>query len=159
MANNITNAVRIAQKEGAKINIYEYESKDGKIDGISVANKLQKPSECVYKTLVTQGLSREYYVFVIPVEKELDLKKCAKAAGEKNITMVHVDELLKLTGYVRGGCSPIGMKKKYRTIIDESCNEMEKIIVSGGKIGLQIEINVADLTKITEADIYGITKE
>lgn len=156
MASSLTNAVRIAQKAGIEINVYEYEAKDGKIDGISVANKLGKSPDVVYKTLVTQGLSRRRYVFVIPVEKELDLKKCARAVGEKNVTMVHVKDINKLTGYIRGGCSPIGMKKQYTTVINSSCESNDRIIVSGGRIGLQLELSVNELVKLTEASIYDV---
>jgi Cys-tRNA(Pro)/Cys-tRNA(Cys) deacylase len=112
----------------------------------------------VYKTLVTQGASKQYYVFVIPVEAELDLKKAAKAAGEKKVEMIAVKDLLKVTGYVRGGCSPIGMKKLYPTFIDQVAEELETIIVSGGKIGFQIEMRVGDLLRITKGRLADLTK-
>ena len=101
----------------------------------------------VFKTLVAQGASKNFYVFVIPVAESLDMKKAAKSAGEKNVEMIHVKDINKVTGYIRGGCSPVGMKKLYPTILHESGKNLEKIIVSGGKIGFQIELNPEDLQK------------
>lgn len=128
-----------------------YECEDGHIDGVSVAHKTGQNPEAVFKTLVAEGHSRELYVFCIPVEYELDLKKAAKASDEKSIEMLPLKELTKNTGYVRGGCSPIGMKKHYRTFIDESAMLQEKILVSAGTIGVQIIIKPDDLTKAAEA--------
>lgn len=153
-----TNVMRILDSKNIEYSVLTYDSSDGKIDGISVADKIGRDVNTVFKTLVTMGKSREIYVFVIPVEKELDLKKAANAANEKNIEMVHVKDITKYTGYVRGGCSPIGMKKEYPTFIDESALMLEKIIVSGGKIGVQIEIKVDDLMKITNGQIFELTK-
>jgi len=153
-----TNAMRILDVNDIEYSVLTYDSKDGKIDGVSVANKIGRDVNTVFKTLVTIGKSKEIYVFIIPVEKELDLKKAANAAKEKSIEMIHVKDITKYTGYVRGGCSPIGMKKEYPTFIDESALLLEKIIVSGGKIGVQVEIRVDDLKKITNGQIYELTK-
>lgn len=136
-----TNAMRFLDKNKIPYNTYSYENKDGKIDGVAVAEKIGKGVECVFKTLVAQGQSRELYVFVIPVNDELDLKKAAKVAGEKKIEMIHVKDINKHTGYIRGGCSPLAMKKLYRTFIDISAEELANMIFSGGKIGVQIEAN------------------
>ena len=158
MANPKTNAMRILDKEKIKYEVYTYENKDGKIDGISVAHKLNQDVNKVFKTLVTKGSSREYYVFVIPVEKELSLKAAAKVVGEKAVEMIKVEEINKVTGYIRGGCSPIGMKKVYTTVIDKSCEKFETIIVSGGKIGCQIEINPTDLIGLINGKSGEITQ-
>ncbi len=153
-----TNAVRILEKEKIDFGVMTYDSKDGKIDGISVAEKIGRDKKSVYKTLVTQGASRDHYVFIIPVAGELDLKKAAKAAGEKKVEMIHVKDIQKLTGYIRGGCSPVGMKKRFRTFIDISSRKIEKIIVSGGKIGMQIEIGPDDLIKAVDGELADLSK-
>ncbi|WP_051263402.1 Cys-tRNA(Pro) deacylase [Tuberibacillus calidus] len=153
-----TNAMRLLDKEKVDYTMQTYDTNDGKIDGVSVAYKVGKDPKMVYKTLVTQGASKQYYVFVIPVEAELDLKKAAKAAGEKKVEMIAVKDLLKVTGYVRGGCSPIGMRKLYPTFIDQVAEELETIIVSGGKIGFQIEMRVGDLLRITKGRLADLTK-
>ncbi|MBL4930755.1 Cys-tRNA(Pro) deacylase [Clostridium paridis] len=153
-----TNAMRILDSHKIKYSVFSYEYKDNKIDGVEVAKKIGKDPIQVYKTLVTQGTSKEIYVFVIPVEKELDLKKAAIIAGEKKIDMIAVKDINKYTGYIRGGCSPIGQKKKYKTFIDESASEIDYIIVSGGKIGLQIEMLVSDLLLIAEGSLEDLTK-
>ncbi|MEA3422514.1 MAG: Cys-tRNA(Pro) deacylase [Bacillota bacterium] len=151
--------MRILDKYNIEYNTLNYGKNDGKIDGISVAKKIGKDLESVYKTLVTHGSGNELYVFVVPVSAELDLKKAAKAAGEKKIQMIHVKDILKYTGYVRGGCSPIEMKKQYMTYIDDAA-EMEKtIVVSAGQIGLQIELNPNDLIKVVEGDFYNLTSK
>lgn len=159
MATVKTNAMRLLDKEKIKYTVHTYENKDGQIDGISVALKLGIPIEKVFKTLVTQGHSKDYFVFVIPVEKELDLKAAARAVGEKSVEMIHVVDINKITGYIRGGCSPIGMKKKYKTVVHSSCNDLDTIIVSGGKIGFQIELEPKDLIKIIDASIEKITMD
>lgn len=105
------------------------------------------PLEKVFKTLVTQGKSKNFYVFVIPVAEELNLKSAATSVGEKSVEMIHVKDINKITGYIRGGCSPIGMKKQFQTVIHESAKELEQMIVSGGKIGFQIELKPEDLAK------------
>ena len=151
MANVKTNAMRILDQMKIQYHSYNYSSKDDKIDGISVAEKIGKDFKYVYKTLVAEGHSKEIYVFVIPVAEELDLKKAAKAAGEKNIHMIHVKDIQKITGYIRGGCSPIGMKKKYKTFIDASASDIGNIIVSAGKIGIQMELAIDDLVRAIEA--------
>jgi len=145
MANVKTNAMRLLDKEKIPYKIHTYENKDGMIDGISVANKIGVPVEKVYKTLVTQGHSKEYFVFVIPVANELDLKAAARAVGDKSIEMIKVADINKITGYIRGGCSPIGMKKQFITVVDSSCEELDTIVISAGKIGFQVELNPTDL--------------
>jgi ybaK/ebsC protein len=148
LGNIKTNVMRILDKAGISYNTYTYDSGDGLIDGVSVADKLGKSVEHVYKTLVTQGTTREYYVFVIPVDEELDLKAAARAVGEKSVEMIKVADINKVTGYIRGGCSPVGMKKQYKTVLDNSCLALTYIIVSAGKIGYQIEISPIDLMKL-----------
>ncbi len=143
-----TNAMRILDKAGIPYDTFTYDCGDGLIDGISVANKIGQPVEYVYKTLVTQGTSREYYVFIIPVAEELDLKAAAKAVGEKAIGMIKVADINKVTGYIRGGCSPVGMKKEYKTVLDSSCNSLDHIIISAGKIGYQVKLAPNDLMKL-----------
>src|SRR3954447_19535848 len=133
MAKVKTNAIRILDAKRIAYEVLTYENKDGKIDGISVAGKIGRDPKEVYKTLVAQGQSKNIYVFVIPVAEELDLKKAAKAAGEKNMDMLPVKDIQKWTGYIRGGCSPIGMKKEYKTFINESSGAINSIIVSAGK--------------------------
>jgi len=157
MANTKTNVMRILDKENIDYNIHTYEVKDNSIDGISVANKLGIPVEKVFKTLVTKGHSGSFYVFVIPVAKELNLKAAARSVEEKSVEMIKVNDMLKITGYIRGGCSPIGMKKSYTTVIDESSTNLDRIIVSGGKIGFQVEINPKDLIEIINAKTSLIT--
>jgi len=151
-----TNAMRLLDKEKVDYRWYSYDSSDNAIDGISVAHKIGKPVEQVYKTLVAQGASKEYYVFVIPVAAELDLKAAARAVNEKSVQMIKVADINKVTGYIRGGCSPLGMKKLYKTVLDSSCTALESIIVSAGKIGYQIELSphkLLELTKGQTADI------
>ncbi|MDO5779999.1 MAG: Cys-tRNA(Pro) deacylase [Clostridium sp.] len=151
-----TNAMRILDSKKVNYEMITYESKDGKIDGISVAHKIGIDEANVFKTLVAQGTSKELYVFVIPVAEELNLKEAAVITGEKKIEMIHVNDIMKYTGYIRGGCSPIGQKREYKTFIHESAKELDFIIVSAGKIGYQIKIDSKDLIKIingTFADI------
>lgn len=158
MAQSKTNAMRILDAKKIRYDMLTYDNKDGKIDGVSVAEKIGKDPKEVYKTLVAQGASKNVYVFVIPVLEELDLKKAAKAAGEKNIEMLPVKDIQKWTGYIRGGCSPIGMKKEYKTFIDEQAKLLDTIIVSGGKIGVQMVLDPAQLTEVTKADIVPVIK-
>ena len=153
-----TNAMRILDQKYIGFNMNTYDSKDGKIDGISVAEKIGKDPATVYKTLVCQGSSGNYYVFVIPVAEELDLKKAARAADEKKVEMIAVRDIQKVTGYIRGGCSPVGMKKEYRTFIDSSADFLENIIVSGGRIGTQIELKVEEFREAVKAEIHDLTK-
>jgi Cys-tRNA(Pro)/Cys-tRNA(Cys) deacylase len=152
-----TNAMRILDQAGIPYEAHTYETKDGHIDGISVAQKLNQPLEQVYKTLVTVGHSKNYYVFVIPVSAELDLKAAAKAVSEKSVEMIPVKEINKVTGYIRGGCSPIGMKKPYVTVLDESCLTVPHMIVSGGKIGFQIELEPSRLADFLQALVCPVT--
>ena len=121
------------------------------VDGAQVAKLLNIDSKIVYKTLVTIGNSKHYYVFVIPVLQELDLKKCAKAVNEKSIALINFKDLLSITGYIRGGCSPIGMKKLFKTVFDISAQTQDKIIFSAGKIGYQVKVNPKDITKLLNA--------
>ncbi len=146
-----TNAMRILDKQKISYQVSTYDASDGALDGISVAAKIGQPPELVYKTLVTQGKSKNYFVFVIPVEKELDLKSAARAVGEKSVEMIPVSEINKVTGYIRGGCSPVGMKKLFHTTIDTSAKELEYFFVSGGKIGLQLQLNPLNLSQLISA--------
>ena len=148
--------MRILDKEEINYNQYSYDYDDGLVDGITVAKKIGIPAEEVFKTLVAEGISGEYYVFIIPVDKELNLKLAAKSVKEKSIKMIKVADINKVTGYVRGGCSPIGMKKDYRTIIDSSGENMDMIIISAGKIGYQIGLNPKDLIKIINGEFHNI---
>ncbi|KAB2333122.1 Cys-tRNA(Pro) deacylase [Cytobacillus depressus] len=159
MAQGKTNAMRILDSKKVRYELITYENQDGKIDGVSVAEKIQKDLQEVYKTLVAHGNSKQIYVFIIPVEAELDLKRAAKAAGEKKIEMIAVKDIQKLSGYIRGGCSPIGMKKQYPSFIDKQALELETIIVSGGKIGIQVELAVEDLTNVIQAELADICKD
>lgn len=150
-----TNAMRIIEKHGMKAEFLSYEN-DGFMDGVSVAEKLGQPTETTFKTLVTRGKSKNFFVFVIPVTEELDLKKAAKAVREKSLEMLHVKDLLATTGYVRGGCSPIGMKKQFRTVIHESAKSYENIMFSGGQLGSQIKMSPTDLAAIVGAEFADI---
>ena len=154
--NNKTNAMRIIERKKLKYEAIFYES-DGFLDGITIADKLEKPRNMVFKTLVTEGKSREYFVFVLPVEKELDLKKAAKTVGEKSVEMINVNDILKVSGYIRGGCSPIGMKKEYKTVVDSSALGLDEIMFSGGKRGLQLVMNPNDLKTATNCIFADIT--
>ena len=151
-----TNAMRILDSAKADYKTYSYECASA-IDGVSVAEKLGQNPDKVFKTLVTRGRSGEHYVFVIPVARELDLKKAAGAVGEKFVEMIHVKDINKITGYIRGGCSPIGMKKQFRTVIDSSAESFETMIFSGGRIGLQIETSPVSLSELTGADFSDLT--
>ncbi|MGF9908671.1 Cys-tRNA(Pro) deacylase [Brevibacillus porteri] len=152
-----TNAMRILDKEKIAYTMLTYATDDGKIDGIAVAQKINREENVVYKTLISQGTSKAYYVFVIPVEAELDLKKAAKAVGEKKIEMIPVKEITKVSGYIRGGCSPVGMKKLFPTVIDQRAQSLETIIVSGGNIGVQIEMAVEGLLQATKGSLADVS--
>lgn len=158
MKQSKTNAMRMLDKAKIAYNMLAYNTNDGKIDGVSVAQKIGREAGVVYKTLVAQGASKGYYVFIIPVEAELDLKKAAKAVSEKKIEMIPVKEITNVSGYIRGGCSPIGMKKLFPTCLDEQAQALDRIIVSGGSIGLQMEIAVEDLVKATKAQLADVSK-
>lgn len=154
-----TNVMRILDKAKITYKAHTYDHSDGAIDGAAVAEKMGQNPEQVFKTLVTKGAGRDYYVFVVPVLKELDLKKAAKSVGEKHVEMIHVKDINKVTGYIRGGCSPIGMKKQFTTVFDKSAENIEAIIVSAGKIGYQIELAPKDLIEIVGAKTDEITAD
>ena len=156
---NKTNVMRILDKEKVPYKFYFYDHEDGAIDGVAVARKLNQNVEQVFKTLVTKGASGAFYVFVVPVAKELHLKSAAKSVGEKSVGMIHVNEINRATGYIRGGCSPIGMKKLYRTVVDKSCEALPTIIVSGGKIGAQVEVSPQDLLRLVQGTVAEIAVE
>lgn len=157
MAQSKTNAMRMLDKAKVNYLFHEYDHEDGAIDGVSVAAKLHQNPDQVFKTLVTQGASKQFYVFVIPVAKELDLKKAAKSVGEKSVSMLPVADLLKTTGYIRGGCSPIGMKKQFATVIDSTAQQQDTIMVSAGRIGAQIQLTPMDLAAVSRASFAEIT--
>lgn len=146
-----TNVMRILDQKKIEYTPHFYEHEDGLIDAISVAEKLGQLPERVFKTLVTRGSGKGYFVFIVPAQAELDLKAAARAAGQKSIEMIHVNEINGVTGYIRGGCSPIGMKKLYPTVLDESALQYPSIMVSGGKIGTQVELSPQDLLSISRA--------
>ena len=147
-----TNAMRILEREKVAYTAHEYPHEEGvAVDGVTVAASMGEDPACVYKTLVTQGSSKNYFVFVIPVAAELDLKAAARSVGEKSVAMIHVADINKVTGYVRGGCSPVGMKKQYRTVFDESVLTQQKVYVSGGRIGTQVCCAPADLIRAARA--------
>lgn len=143
-----TNAMRILDKNkiSYQINLYECEEF---IDGVHIADQLGQDYAMSFKTLVMVGKSRQYYVFAIPIDKEVDMKKAAKVVSEKSLEMVHVKDINQVTGYIRGGCTPIGMKKNYPTVIHESAKEFSEIIISGGRLGTQIFLAPDDLVKVT----------
>lgn len=139
------NAIRQLERMKLSFSVHTYENA---LSGTEVADVLGQPYESVFKTLVTVGKSGEHYVFIVPVAEELDLKAAAGTVGEKSIDMIKSKELLGLTGYIHGGCSPVGMKKLFRTVLHSSAKEQERIYVSGGRIGMQIEIAPSDLAKV-----------
>lgn len=159
MSNIKTNAMRILDSKNIKYNTYSYEVKRGEhIDGVEVANQIGKDASLVYKTLVAIGTSKNIYVYVIPVNEHLDLKKGAKVAKEKSIEMINVNDINKFTGYIRGGCSPIGMKKLYKTFVNESVQDLETVIVSAGKVGYQVELSPNDLQVIVNISFENVIK-
>lgn len=143
-----TNAMRILEKNKIPYEHISYEC-DEFIDGLHTAAKTGAPVEQSFKTLVAQGKSKGYYVFVVPIAEEVDLKRAAKVVGEKSIEMIHVKDINTVTGYIRGGCTPIGMKKQYPTFIQESALEYDQIYVSGGRIGSTLKLNPKDLAKVS----------
>lgn len=161
-----TNAIRILEKAKIPFKVNNYNC-DEFIDAVRIADMLSQPYESSYKTLVAQGrTTRNYFVFCVPIAEELDLKKAAKCVGEKSIALIHVKDITSVTGYIRGGCTPIGMKKNFVTVIDISAEKFPEIIISGGRIGTQIFINPKELTKVInarfmdivikeETDVYG----
>ena len=154
----ITNAMRLLRQANIPFDTSEYEVDESDLSGVHAAAQLGVEPDCVFKTLVARGGKGGLYVFVIPVAEELDLKKCAAAVGEKKVEMIHVKELLGLTGYIRGGCSPIGMKKKYPTYIDEIATLFDRIYVSAGLRGQQLILDPEDLRRYTDATFADLTK-
>jgi Cys-tRNA(Pro)/Cys-tRNA(Cys) deacylase len=152
-----TNVMRILDQK--KISYRDYSFDRTKLQGIEVANYFKENSEQVFKTLVTVGKSKEHYVFMVPIAKELDLKKGAKAVGEKSIEMILQKDLLPLTGYVHGGCSPIGMKKQFKTFIDATAKNFTTIHFSGGRVGHQVQVSPSDLQKVIRITFASITKD
>lgn len=154
-----TNAIRILEQKKAEFKVLRYTVGEAPPSGIEAAALLGQDPARVYKTLVTAGRSGEHYVFIIPVGAELDLRKAAEAAGEKSIAMVKSRELLPLTGYIHGGCSPVGMKKAYPTFLDSSAVACTSIIISAGKVGMHIDITVLELQKAVSVRICGLTAD
>ena len=152
-----TKAVRMVEAEGIEYEMHEYEAPEGFLDGVSVASALGQDPKQVFKTLVTVGASRQNYVCVIPVAEELDLKKAAKHFGEKKVEMLPSRQITDVTGYIKGGCSPVGMKKPFPTAVDCSAQDLDTIMVSGGKVGLQMQLPVNDLLRITGAQLADLT--
>jgi Cys-tRNA(Pro)/Cys-tRNA(Cys) deacylase len=154
-----TNALRLLDQHHIAYSTTAYEVKDGFIDGVSVAEKVGKQNHEVYKTLVTQGATKAYYVFVIAVDQELDLKKAAKAAHEKHIEMIPAKDLTKITGYLKGGCSPLGMKKQFMTFFDSDVAELAAVTMSAGKIGLQMTVGPTPLIALIKAQLVDLKKD
>lgn len=149
--------MRILDRARAEYQPHFYEHREGEaVDGVTVAEQLGQPLERVYKTLVTKG-AHSHFVFVVPVASELNLKAAARAVGEKSVAMIHVRDINQVTGYIRGGCSPIGMKKQFVTVIDASAEQLETVIVSGGKIGTQVELAPRLLARLCGASFAEIT--
>lgn len=155
--NDKTNVMRVLDQKKIEYKSYNYLN-TGAVSGLEVAQALGENPDMVFKTLVTVGKSKKNYVFVVPVDKELNLKKAAHSVGEKSIEMIKQKELLPLTGYVHGGCSPIGMKKQFVTTIDQSAEQFESIIFSAGKIGYQVEVSLEDLGKVIRFQLADITE-
>ena len=155
-----TNAMRILERAKVAYTAHEYPHEEGvAVDGVTVAASIGEDPACVYKTLVTQGNSKNYFVFVIPVAAELDLKAAARSVGEKSVAMIHVADINKVTGYVRGGCSPVGMKKRFPTYIHSSAGEHPFIYISAGVRGLQLKIAPAELIAFVGATVAEISRE
>lgn len=152
-----TNAMRILDSMNISYETKTYECKEF-IDGIHIADLLGLPHEIVYKTLVAQGASKQYYVFVLPIAEELDMKAAAKSVGEKSVTMLHVKDINSVTGYIRGGCTAIGMKKQYVTRIDSSAEKLDYMIVSGGRPGVQLKLTPYDLKNACSAEFMDIIR-
>lgn len=155
--NDKTNVMRVLDQKKIEYKSYNYLN-TGAVSGLEVAQALGENPDMVFKTLVTVGKSKTNYVFVVPVDKELNLKKAAHSVGEKSIEMIKQKELLPRTGYVHGGCSPIGMKKQFVTTIDQSAEQFESIIFSAGKIGYQVEVSLEDLGKVIRFQLADITE-
>lgn len=153
-----TNAMRILDSAGLDYETASYDYDESDLSGVHAAEELGVPAETVFKTLVTRGDANAFFVFVIPVAESLDLKKAAKVSGNKKIEMIHVREMLDITGYMRGGCSPIGMKKAFPTYIDETSMLCEKIFFSAGKRGVQIILDPSELASVTGAEFADLTE-
>lgn len=153
-----TNVMRVLDAAKIPYEFHKYEQ-NPKLSGYEIASTLGEDPSSVFKTLVTVSKSKVYYVFMVPVENELDLKKCAKAVGEKNVEMIPQKELLPLTGYVHGGCSPIGMKKQFKVTINDTAQNFEKIKFSAGKVGYQVEMKFSDFNDFVKPNIFNITKD
>jgi len=151
VVNQKTNAIRILESKKIQHEVFEYPIDDGQLDAVSVAKKVGFDPDIVFKTLVTVGKNTGIHVFIIPGNCELDLKKAAQAAQDKNIQMVKSKDLLELTGYIHGGCSPLGMKKAYPTFVEEIATQHEHIVISAGKVGLQVKVRPKDIEKLTGA--------
>ncbi len=158
MSERKTNVMRILEKEKVPYIAHEYPHGKEAVDGVTVAKLMGQNPECVFKTLVTKGAGRDFYVFVVPVDKELDLKKCAACVGEKSVEMIPVKDITKVTGYVRGGCSPLGMKKTFKTVFHITAENISRIIVSAGKIGYQIDLEPGELIRLTGGSCADIIK-
>ena len=154
----VTNVMRLLKQAGIPFEASEYEVDESDLSGVHLANQLGVDPDCVFKTLVTRGEKHGLHVFCIPAPAELDLKKCAKAADEKKIEMIHMKELLPLTGYIRGGCSPVGMKKKFPTTIDETAILFDRIYVSAGQRGTQVIVDPQKLAEYVGAEFADVTK-
>ena len=153
-----TNVMRILEQKNIPYTAHTYEHEEGvAVDGVTVAAQLGQDPECVFKTLVARGASKGIYVFCIPVAENLDLKKAARAVGEKSIEMIHVKEINALTGYIRGGCSPVGMKKQYPTVFHETAEIVDTIMVSAGKIGYQVELSPDALMEVVGGTLADVT--
>ena len=153
-----TNAMRLLERNKIPYEVLNYEC-DEFIDGLHTAEATGAPVEQSFKTLVMQGKSGQFYVYVVPIADEVDLKAAAKAVGEKSVEMIHVKDITKITGYVRGGCSPLGMKKMFPTVIDESAKNFAEIYVSGGRIGITLKMKPQDLVAVTNAQLADIQAE
>jgi len=154
-----TNALRQLDTAGIAYTVHTYDVSDELVDGVSVAKKCGQDPEQVFKTLVTEGNDGNHYVFVIPVAERLNLKACAKAAGVKSVAMIPQKTLLPLTGYIHGGCSPVGMKKPFETFFDETIVLFDTVMVSAGKVGMQMEVRPDDLLSITNGKTAALTEE
>ncbi len=153
-----TNAMRILDRKGISYRVNRYECGEF-VDGIAIADQLGQSYDSSFKTLVTVGRTRQYYVFVLPVDREADLKKAARAVGEKSVEMLPVKEINRVTGYIRGGCTPIGMKRSFPTVIHESARDLPEMIISGGRLGEQILLRPSDLILATEGKFADIIKD
>ncbi len=158
MAEEKTNVMRLLDQKKIPYIPRQYDVSDGALDGVTAAERIGIPPETCFKTLVTVGASKRNHVFVVPVEKELDLKAAARAAGEKSIEMIKQAQLLPLTGYIHGGCSPIGMKKRFPTILDASAQGLSQMTVSAGKVGRQVTLTPKDLAEFVGADFAAVAK-